>query len=50
MYAQPAFARVFFLDNTMRKLFKLAKRWVPLLAGVSTVLKNVADLIAKLTN
>lgn len=30
----------------MRKLFKLAKRWVPILVGVSTVIKNVADLIA----
>lgn len=34
----------------MRKLFKLAKRWVPLLAGATTVLKNVADLIAKFSN
>lgn len=38
------------LDYPMRKLFKLAKRWVPLLAGASTVLKNVADLIAKFSN
>jgi hypothetical protein len=34
----------------MRKLFKLAKRWVPILAGVSTVIKNVADLLAKFSN
>jgi hypothetical protein len=40
--------RAFFLDDTMRKLFKLAKRWVPLLAGFTTVLKNVADLIDKI--
>lgn len=38
------------MDDTMRKLFKLAKRWVPLLAGATTVLKNVADLIAKFWN
>ena len=36
------------MDNTMRKLFKLAKRWVPILAGVTTVVKNVADLIANI--
>ena len=34
----------------MRKLFKLAKRWIPLLAGSSTIVKNVADLIAKVLN
>lgn len=42
--------RAFLLDDTMRKLLKLAKRWIPLLAGASTVLRNVADLIAKFSN
>jgi hypothetical protein len=32
----------------MRKLFKLAKRWIPLLAGASTFAKNVVDLIFKI--
>lgn len=38
------------MDETMRKLFKLAKGWVPLLAGATTVIKNVTDLIAKFWN
>lgn len=42
--------RAFSLDDTMRKLFKLAKRWIPLLAGASTFVKNVIDLIAKISN
>ena len=38
------------MDNTMRKLFKLAKRWVPILAGGITIVKYVTFLIAHLPN
>ena len=31
----------------MRKLFKLAKRWVPLMAGLLGIANNGLDLIAK---
>ena len=36
-----------FMDNTIRKQFKLAKRWVAILAGVTTAVKIVADLFDK---
>lgn len=42
------FSAGFFLDYTMRKLYKLAKRWLPILTGVVTVIKFVLDLIDRL--